>query len=133
MAKLVPMIAVGQVVKRIIWEETPLVKVKLQKMKLDNNLLMYFPKLDSKWAIETTDETKPGDIVVVRNLDEKYKGKVTCKVHDILYKAGAVKDPVTGRLCRGTEYIDEAERKVEQSKRTDSAIKLQTLIEKEGE
>ena len=32
------------------------------------------------------------------------------EIQSIVFKQGAIVDPVTGRLCRGTEFLDEKER-----------------------
>ncbi|XP_045193284.2 28S ribosomal protein S17, mitochondrial-like [Mercenaria mercenaria] len=130
MSKLTPMVAVGQVIKHRIWRDNRLVKVRLQRMSLDTNLLMYFPKQKDKWSVDIKNETKVGDIVVIRNLDETLGLDIYSKVDNILYQVGATVDPVTGRPCRGTEFLDEDRRKVEQSKRNVEDLRVKKTVEK---
>ena len=51
-----------------------------------------------------------GDVVLIKSLEEQKIPQVRHEVIDMVYKLGAIVDPVTGRRCRGKDYIDEAER-----------------------
>lgn len=113
-SNLTPFIGLGQVVKHRMYGDLKVVKVRLQKMSLDKNLLMYFPKKTDKWSADFKKECKLGDIVVIKNLDEKIGYDVSCKVEYVMYSTGAVRDPVTGKLCRGTDFIDEEDRSASQ-------------------
>jgi len=48
-----------------------------------------------------------GDIVVITQLPKPMNQVVTHRVSDMLYKCGAVVDPLTGKLCHGTNYAED--------------------------
>jgi len=51
-----------------------------------------------------------GDLVLVKKLDEPLIKDVNHFVAEHVFPMGNVIDPVTGRRCRGTEYLDEVNR-----------------------
>ncbi|WAR11621.1 hypothetical protein MAR_025801, partial [Mya arenaria] len=96
MAKMVgnrvtEMVRIGQVIKKNARGDLNLVKVRAQNMKIDRRLMM-----------------RP----VAR--------EVFTKIGEIMFQVGNVRDPLTGRLCRGTEYVDETSRFQEQTRRGSS-------------
>ncbi|KAL4234376.1 37S ribosomal protein S17 mitochondrial [Mactra antiquata] len=113
-------LVVGQVIRCSRRGSRPVYKVRAPKMSLDTNLLMYFPRKKDYWCVNSTPEDcTVGDIVVVRergHIDDKLLD-VKYRVDSIMFKNGAVIDPVTGRPCRGTEFLDTESRVIEQSKR----------------
>jgi len=57
----------------------------------------------------------------MRNLEFAIAKGVYTKIDEIMYQSGNIRDPLTGRLCRGTEFIDEevrAEEKIQREKNT---------------
>lgn len=50
-----------------------------------------------------------GDIVMIENQEGVSKVKVTHQVDSIIFKLGRVMDPLTGRQCRGMDFVDEAD------------------------
>ncbi|XP_064599280.1 small ribosomal subunit protein uS17m-like [Liolophura sinensis] len=83
------------------------VKVRVIKMMLDQYLLMYFNKRKDYWALEKDVKCNIGDFVLIEELDERVSPRTRFELKEIVFKLGAVVDPVTGRRCRGTEFIDE--------------------------
>ena len=51
-----------------------------------------------------------GDIVLLSQLPEAVNRFSSYEVKEIVYKVGEVVDPVSGRRCRGTEFIDTPDR-----------------------
>ena len=65
-----------------------------------------------------------GDVVLVKDLEEKITLDVKSEIQNIVYKQGAIVDPLTGRLCRGTEFVDEKQRAEEILQRDVEDIKI---------
>ena len=65
-----------------------------------------------------------GDVVLVKDLPEKITLDVKSEIQSIVYKQGAIRDPLTGRLCRGTEFLDEKERAEEILRRDVEELKI---------
>ena len=84
-------------------------------------LFQYFNHPDQFWAEEPSGTTcKVGDIVKIEELTERATPSVTHKVCEHVFKIGEIIDPVTGRQCRGTKFIDETYRD-----------KIRSLLDKE--
>ncbi|KAI0217048.1 28S ribosomal protein S17, mitochondrial [Lamellibrachia satsuma] len=95
---------VGQVVrKNSLWKA---VRVRVQKMKMDKFLTMYFNKRYHYWATDPEDKCKEGDIVLIKLQDEPQSARVKHTLKEIIFPVGATVDPITGRRCRGTEFVD---------------------------
>ncbi|XP_052817640.1 28S ribosomal protein S17, mitochondrial-like [Mya arenaria] len=125
MAKMVgnrvtEMVRIGQVIKKNARGDLNLVKVRAQNMKIDRRLMMYFPSKKDRWCLDENNSTKVGDIVVMRHLERPVAREVFTKIGEIMFQVGNVRDPLTGRLCRGTEYVDETSRFQEQTRRGSS-------------
>ncbi|XP_041375423.1 28S ribosomal protein S17, mitochondrial-like [Gigantopelta aegis] len=102
-------IVIGQVMKRHKMRPE-LVKVRYLRLVLDNYLLKYFNKRFQCWAEDRSVKGDIGDMVLLKTLEEQKIPEVRHEVIEMVYKLGAIVDPVTGRRCRGKEYIEEAER-----------------------
>ncbi|OWF52548.1 28S ribosomal protein S17, mitochondrial-like [Mizuhopecten yessoensis] len=100
---------IGHVVKRSTANPNSL-KVDTQKMILDKELKSYFSTKRSIWVDDNSKDCLIGDIVLIKSLPRNAdKSKVTHEVDHIVFKLGCVVDPITGRRCRGTEFVDEAD------------------------
>lgn len=77
----------------------------------------YFNHPETYWAAEPESMTcKVGDIVKIQKLPESVTPITTHKVCEHIFKIGEIVDPVTGRRCRGTKFIDEENRKLSKEK-----------------
>ncbi|KAH3776687.1 hypothetical protein DPMN_178118 [Dreissena polymorpha] len=124
------MVRIGQVIKKSTRGDLNLVKVRAQNMKLDRRLMIYFPAKRDRWCVEQQNQTKIGDIVIMKNLPHAVDKDVFTKVNEVLYSVGNIKDPITGRLCRGTEFIDEEQRAQEVGRRqVEQMTQKRTIIE----
>ncbi|PVD21191.1 hypothetical protein C0Q70_19359 [Pomacea canaliculata] len=105
-------IVIGQVVKRGV-VRTDTVKVRCLRLKLDTYLNKYFNSRKHYWAIEKEDKCEIGDIILIERLPKKLTPLVSHEIKHHVFKLGSVVDPVTGKRCRATEFIDEAARELE--------------------
>jgi len=48
-----------------------------------------------------------GDMVLISQLVKPQGHLITHKVKEVIFKHGAVIDPITGRLCHGTNYAED--------------------------
>ncbi|XP_060603048.1 small ribosomal subunit protein uS17m-like [Ruditapes philippinarum] len=92
----------------------------------------YFPKKQDKWSVDFKGETKVGDIVVITKTKERTVKNLNTVIDSILFQVGETIDPVTGRRCRGTQFIDEKSRKEEQSERRVKEYKIKRLVEEKS-
>ena len=95
----------------------------------------YFPQEDEKWAIDTKSSAEIGDIVLIKGLKDILHPELRHEIDSIVFKHGATVDPVTGRPCRGTEYVDAEEREAEKLRRdtVDLTRKVSTFTDPSDE
>ena len=62
------------------------------------------------WAADPDLKYSVGDLVLVKKLEEPLTKDVNHFVAEHVFPIGNVTDPVTGRRCRGTQYLDEVNR-----------------------
>ncbi|XP_018333124.1 28S ribosomal protein S17, mitochondrial [Agrilus planipennis] len=72
-------------------------KIRIKRLELDTNLLMYFRKDDYIYAYDPNKICKTGDIVLVELLAEKLTPLITHKVKEVVYRLGDITDPLTGK------------------------------------
>ncbi|KAK3085564.1 hypothetical protein FSP39_005388 [Pinctada imbricata] len=66
----------------------------------------------NKLAVDNKNlNVRVGDLVLVQKTDQLYGENVEHELSQVLFKEGEVNDPVTGRRCRGTEFVDDELRK----------------------
>ncbi|ELT96882.1 hypothetical protein CAPTEDRAFT_40056, partial [Capitella teleta] len=81
-------------------------KVRVMKMELDPYLNMYFNKAKDFWCQDPSKQSKMHDIVLIKPLEEPMTATVHHYIHEPVFPLGNIRDPVTGRRCRGPDYID---------------------------
>jgi hypothetical protein len=72
--------------------------------------LQYFNKEAQLWAADPNQKYGVGDLVLIKKLPEPQSADVRHYVAEPVFHVGNVVDPVTGRRCRGPNYIDEVNR-----------------------
>ena len=77
----------------------------------------YFPTKKDYWTIDYKDESKVGDVVVIKNLATSQGRRLNTFIDSLLFQTGNTIDPVTNRRCRGLDFVDEGDRENEPSKR----------------
>ncbi|XP_059620281.1 small ribosomal subunit protein uS17m [Phlebotomus argentipes] len=100
------LILLGQVVPNI---KRNACKVRIRRLELDQNLLMYFKKENFLFAHDPEKKCKVGDIVLVKELPQKLTTLITHSV-EVVYPYGDVTCPVTGRKVVVSQYRDEVEK-----------------------
>jgi len=73
-------------------------------------MLQYFNKEEQLWAADPDLKYNVGDLVLVKKLKEPLSKDVSHFVAETVFPIGNVVDPVTGRRCRGPQYLDEINR-----------------------
>ncbi|CAH2222737.1 28S ribosomal S17, mitochondrial [Pelobates cultripes] len=81
-------------------------KVRVTRLVLDNYLLKYYNKRKTYFAHDTFQQCTVGDIVLLKALPEERSKRVKHELAEIVYKVGRVVDPLTGKLCEGTEFLE---------------------------
>ena len=59
-------------------------------------------------TIDDTNESKFGDIVLIKCLERPRGHLVNHRIEEIIYGDGAIVDPFSGKQCQGTDYEEEA-------------------------
>ncbi|KAG8198930.1 hypothetical protein JTE90_015137 [Oedothorax gibbosus] len=84
-------------------------KVAVPKYIMDERLTMYFRER-TYYYVQDPLKCKEGDYVIIRELAESDDKRVTHKVEQLVYERGNFVDPITGKRCAGTEFIDDIKR-----------------------
>ena len=80
-------------------------------LPLSRLFLQYYEKHQKVWATTAGAACTVGDIVRIRPQEEPQSDRVQHEVREVVFPVGRVVDPITGRRCRGTEYINESLRR----------------------
>lgn len=83
------------------------VKICVQRLELDRNILMYFKENDIIYAHDPEQKCNIGDIVLIQSLPEKLTRLITHKVIDVVYPLGDIVDPITGKKVVAGKYRDD--------------------------
>lgn len=83
------------------------IKVLTPRLKWDAYLKMHFRENDEIQALDPEGKCRPGDWILLKELDERISLHVKHSVERIVYKNGRVIDPVTGKRCHGWHLKDD--------------------------
>ncbi|XP_019777285.1 small ribosomal subunit protein uS17m isoform X1 [Globicephala melas] len=81
-------------------------KVRVTRLVLDPYLLKYFNKRKTYFAHDALQQCTVGDIVLLKALPVPKTKHVKHELAEIIFKVGQVIDPVTGKRCAGTTYLE---------------------------
>ncbi|XP_040116220.1 28S ribosomal protein S17, mitochondrial isoform X3 [Oryx dammah] len=81
-------------------------KVRVTRLVLDPYLLKYFNKRKTYFAHDALQQCTVGDIVLLKALPVPRTKHVKHELAEIVFKVGQVIDPVTGKRCAGTTYLE---------------------------
>ncbi|XP_063830401.1 small ribosomal subunit protein uS17m [Ostrinia nubilalis] len=84
-------------------------KIRVKRLELDENLLMYFKKDEFYYCHDPSKVCKTGDIVLIQALPQKLTKLITHEVKEVVYPLGDVTDPVTGKKVAKERYRDDLE------------------------
>ncbi|XP_037045792.1 28S ribosomal protein S17, mitochondrial [Bradysia coprophila] len=82
-------------------------KIRIRKMELDENLLMYFKQDKFVYAHDPNKLCKSGDIVLVKELPERLTKQITHSIEKIVFKFGDIQDPITGKNVVVNQYREQ--------------------------
>ena len=74
------------------------------------SLLQYFDKRQYYWVSDLEDKSTVGDLVLIKLLPEQRTDVIKHYIKEIVFKVGHTIDPVSGRRCRGWNYVDDTNR-----------------------
>ncbi|KAJ9599224.1 hypothetical protein L9F63_010308 [Diploptera punctata] len=86
-------------------------KIRVRRLKLDENLLMYFKEDEFYYAHDPQKICKTGDMVLIQELSEKVTRLITHKVLEVVYPLGDITDPITGKKVVVGKYREDIEEK----------------------
>ncbi|XP_023218418.1 28S ribosomal protein S17, mitochondrial-like [Centruroides sculpturatus] len=76
----------------------------------DDFLHAYFTHTTEYEVYDPEGKCKRGDIVLIKEMNEPLSIRIKHQVDKIIYEAGNVIDPLSGRRCFGNRYTDEIDR-----------------------
>ncbi|KAM4702236.1 small ribosomal subunit protein uS17m [Discoglossus pictus] len=81
-------------------------KVRVTRLVLDPYLLKYYNKRKTYFAHDASEQCTVGDFVLLKALPERRTKHVKHELAEIIYKVGRVIDPVSGKPCAGTTFLE---------------------------
>ncbi|XP_063809845.1 small ribosomal subunit protein uS17m [Pseudophryne corroboree] len=81
-------------------------KVRVTRLVLDSYLLKYYNKRKTYFAHDAQEQCTVGDIVLLKALPERRSKHVKHELSEIIFKVGRVVDPLTGKSCAGTKFLE---------------------------
>jgi len=100
-----------QLAKVLHGKKHDFVKVKTVHMVFNDRFRFHFNEPEEFWVLNKGNTAQQGDIVLLKELPETYAIDIKHTVHKIVFPTGSTIDPVTGKRCLGTEFIDDIQRK----------------------
>lgn len=85
------------------------VRLTVPKLKFDDFLNKHFRESDSVMAYDDLNVCKDGDWVLVRKVEDKIS-EIDYKVDKVVYQAGNIIDPITGKKTLEYENVDSVKR-----------------------
>lgn len=85
------------------------IKVFVPHLKFDEFLSMHFRENDELLAHDAEEKAKPGDWVLIKELDEPLSLKVKHKMLRVVYENGNMIDPITGKKSAGVVFEEDNE------------------------
>ncbi|KAK2826999.1 hypothetical protein Q7C36_017925 [Tachysurus vachellii] len=81
-------------------------KVRVTRLVLDPYLLKFYNKRKTYFAHDALEQCTVGDIVLLKALPERRTKHVRHELAEIVFKVGAVVDPLTGKKVAGPTYLE---------------------------
>lgn len=95
------------IVGKVIGTKMPkTAKVRVTRLVLDPYLLKFYNKRKTYFAHDALQQCNVGDVVLLKALPERRSKHVKHELAEIVYKVGNVIDPVTGKACAGSRYLE---------------------------
>ncbi|CAG9563863.1 unnamed protein product [Danaus chrysippus] len=97
-------------------------KIRVKRLELDENLLMYFRKDEFYYCHDPVKKCKTGDIVLIQALPHKMTKLITHEIKEVVYPFGDITDPVTGKKVAKSQYREDMEKQAEIYGKLDSGF-----------
>ncbi|XP_062867983.1 28S ribosomal protein S17, mitochondrial isoform X2 [Trichomycterus rosablanca] len=81
-------------------------KVRVTRLVLDPFLLKFYNKRKTYFAHDALEQCTIGDIVLLKALPERRTKHVRHELAEVVFKVGAVVDPLTGKRVAGGQYLE---------------------------
>ncbi|XP_060791227.1 28S ribosomal protein S17, mitochondrial [Neoarius graeffei] len=81
-------------------------KVRVTRLVLDPYLLKFYNKRKTYFAHDALEQCTVGDVVLLKALPERRTKHVRHELAEIVFKVGAVVDPLTGKKVAGSQYLE---------------------------
>ncbi|KAK3523974.1 hypothetical protein QTP70_017482 [Hemibagrus guttatus] len=81
-------------------------KVRVTRLVLDPYLLKFYNKRKTYFAHDALEQCTVGDIVLLKALPERRTKHVRHELAEVVFKVGAVVDPLTGKKVAGPTYLE---------------------------
>uniref|UniRef100_A0A8C9DJX3 Ribosomal protein S17 n=1 Tax=Prolemur simus TaxID=1328070 RepID=A0A8C9DJX3_PROSS len=81
-------------------------KVRVTRLVVDLYLLKYFNKQKTYFDLDPLQQCTAGRIALLKAVPVPRTKHVKHELAEIVFNTGRVTDPVTGKLCAGTTYLD---------------------------
>ncbi|KAG6457943.1 28S ribosomal protein S17, mitochondrial [Manduca sexta] len=88
-------------------------KIRVKRLELDENLLMYFRKDTFYYCHDPEKKCKTGDIVLIKALPQKLTKLITHEVEEVVYPFGDITDPITGKKVMKERYREDVDKQAE--------------------
>ncbi|XP_026490668.1 small ribosomal subunit protein uS17m [Vanessa tameamea] len=88
-------------------------KIRVKRLELDENLLMYFRKDEFYYCHDPDQKCKTGDIVLIQSLPRKLTKLITHEVKEVVYPFGDITDPITNKKVAKERYREDIEKEAE--------------------
>ncbi|CAG9795607.1 unnamed protein product [Diatraea saccharalis] len=98
------------------------VKIRVKRLELDENLLMYFKKDEFYYCHDPDKKCQTGDIVLIESLPQKLTKLITHQIKEVVYPFGDITDPVTGKKVAKERYREDIEKEAEIYGKLDSTF-----------
>ncbi|XP_069470981.1 small ribosomal subunit protein uS17m [Ambystoma mexicanum] len=95
------------IVGKVIGTKMPqTAKVRVTRLVLDPYLLKFYNKRKTYFAYDAQQQCTIGDVVLLKALPERRSNLVKHELAEIVYKVGRVIDPMTGKACAGSKWLE---------------------------
>ena len=84
-------------------------RLSVPQLRFDSFLKKYFRENDPIIAHDPQNQCSEGDWVLLRKLDNRYSLEIDYQVEKIVYKAGNIIDPITGKKSLGYENAEDVD------------------------
>ncbi|KAK1788067.1 hypothetical protein P4O66_016546 [Electrophorus voltai] len=101
-------------------------KVRVTRLVLDPYLLKFYNKRKTYFAHDALQQCTVGDVVLLKALPERRSKHVKHELAEIVFKVGAVIDPLTGKRVAGERFLEPLTGSTEQ-RETSLTEKLEQL------